>query len=126
MNSENKSEKEKLKQEDIKLVFDNLKSDFFVEKLFNVLKKKKYLEILKYNKKLQNRINLSINDYKDYSKLFSSIEIELKLVENKYDKFINIPEQDKELFHIYFDNSKEEIKRNYLYENENVKTIKII
>ena len=43
------------------------------------------LLIVKYNKKLQNRLNLSIEDYKEYS----SIEIELKLVNNKYGKFIN-------------------------------------
>ena len=126
MTSENISENEKLKQEEKNLAFDNLKCDFFLERLFYIMKKKKYLEILKYNKKLQKRINLSINDYKDYSRLFSSIEIELKLVDNKYDKFINIPKQDQEYFHIYFDNSKEEIKRNYLNENENVKTIKIV
>ena len=29
------------------------------------------------------------------------------------------------IYHIYFDNSKEEIKRNYLNDNENVKKIKI-
>ena len=35
---------------------------------------------MKYNKKIQQRLNLNINDYKNYS----LIEIELKLVDNKY------------------------------------------
>ena len=46
------------------------------------MKKNKSLEIKKYNKKLQKRLNLSINDYKEY---YQSIEIELKIVENGYD-----------------------------------------
>ena len=85
------------------------------------MKKKKLLEIMKYNKKLQKRLNLNINDYKEYSKLYSSIEIELKLVDNNYGKFINIPDDDKEYYHLYFNNSNEEIKRNYLNENEYIK-----
>ena len=80
------------------------------------------LLIVKYNKKLQNRLNLSIEDYKEYS----SIEIELKLVNNKYGKFINNPDKDKKYYHIYFNNSKEEIKRNYLKDKEKVNTIKIV
>ena len=80
---------------------------------------------MKYNKKLQKRLNISINDYKEYSQLYSSIEIELKLVDNKYGKFINISDEDKEYFHIYFGDSNEEIKRNFLEKNEKVKIIKI-
>ena len=81
---------------------------------------------MKYNKELQKRLNLNINDYKKYAELYSSIEIELKLVDDKYGKFINIPNEEKEYYHIYFDNSNEEIKRNYLKDNEKVKMIKII
>ena len=58
--------------------------------------------------------------------MYSSIEIELKLADDKYDEFINISDKDKEYYHIYFDNSNEEIKRNYLKENEKLKMIKII
>ena len=76
---------------------------------------------MKYNKKLQKRLNISINDYREIAK----IEIELKLVDGKYGKFINIPDKDKEYYHIYFDNSNKEIKRYYL-KNEKVKMIKII
>ena len=63
------------------------------------------------------------------AQLNSSIEIELKLSDDAYgkkDKFINIPEEDKEYYHIYFDNSNEEIKRDYLKEKEKVNTIKMI
>ena len=81
---------------------------------------------MKYNKKLQKRLNLDINSYKEYSKILSSIEIELKFDDNKYGTFINISDEENDDFHIYFDNSKEEIKRYNLEENEKVKNIKII
>ena len=48
---------------------------------------------MKYNKELQKRLNFSINDYKKYSQLYTDIQLELKIVDNKYGKFINIPEQ---------------------------------
>ena len=102
--------------------FDNLKSNFILRKLFNILKENKSLYIMKYNKKLQKRLNISIDNYKECSK----IEIELKLDDDNYGKFINIPNEEKEYYHIYFDDSKEEIKRNKLKKNEKVKMIKII
>ena len=86
------------------------------------MNKKKSLLIVKYNKELQNRLNIATKDYKEYCQ----IEIELKLVNNKYNKFINISEKDEEYYHIYFNNLKEEIKRNYLKEKEKVNTIKKI
>ena len=77
---------------------------------------------MRYNKKLQKRLNVNIYDYIEFAK----IEMELKLDDNKYGKFINIPKKEKEYYHIYFDNSKKEIKRNKLKKNEKVKMIKII
>ena len=106
--------------------FLNLKSSYFLQKIFENMKKNKSLEIIKYSKKLQKRLNLSFNDYKAYSQLYSDIEIELELTDNKYGKFINISKEEKEYYHIYFDNSKEEINRHYLNQNEKVKMIKII
>ena len=62
---------------------------------------------------MQKRVNLNISDYKKYSQLYSSIEIEIKLDDNEHnenDKFINISDKEKEYYHIYIDNSNEEIK----------------
>ena len=129
MKSANISREEKNDQNKSNFI-ENLKSDFFLEKLFGIIKKNKSFEIMKYNKKLQKRLKLSIKDYKEYYQFYTPIEIELKPADNKYGKFINIPDEDedesKNYFHIYFDNSKEEIKRNYLKENDKVKIIKII
>ena len=107
--------------------FRNLKSDYFLKKLFSNLKRKKQLDIIKYNKNMKKRININIKDYKEYSEKYSSIEIEIIPKLNKSGYFINIfHQEDKKYFHIYFNGNKEEIKRNYLIENDKVKKIKII
>ena len=48
-----KRNKEVLNQKEIKSLFDNLKGDYFLEKLFNNLKIKKSLDIIKYNNKIK-------------------------------------------------------------------------
>ena len=82
--------------------------------MFDLIKQNKALKIIKYNKKIQKRLNINIKNYKECSQLYSPIELELKLEDNEYGKFINIPDEEKEFFHIYFNNSKKGIKRNYL------------
>ena len=64
--------------------FKEIKNDYILKKIFLNLKNKKFMEIIKYNKKLQKRLNININNYKEYSQLYSSIEIELKPADNKY------------------------------------------
>ena len=114
-----------MKQIKLKIELKDIKSDFFLIKLFDLIKQNKSLNVIKYNKNLQKRANISIKNYKEYSQLYSSIEIELKLIDNKCGKFINIFVKEKEHYHIYFDNSNEKIKRNYLKE-EKVNKFRII
>ena len=128
MKSSSKLSKEKteLNKKESKDIFKNLKNDYFLQILFNYLFKKKSLEIIKYNKNIKNRINIRIKEYKEYSEMYSSIEIEIKPVKNKYGKFVNIKKENEKYYHIYFNDNEEEIKRNYLNKNENVSKIKII
>ena len=70
VNSENKKN-EKIQKEKL----NNLKSNYILKTIFDIMKENKSLEIVKYNKKLQKKLNLSINDYKEYSQIRSSIEI---------------------------------------------------
>ena len=107
---------------------NNLKSKYILQLIFAFLHKSKFLNLIKYNKKFQTRLNLSFKDYKDYFRYFSPIEIELEISPNRnnYCKFINIYEDSDEFIHIYFDNQREEIKRFYLYKDENIKKIKLI
>ena len=79
LNFFNKSELNKNKSKD---KFENLKSDYFLIKLFDNLCKKKKLEIIKYNKNIQKRININLKDYKEYSKKYTTIEIEIVPVKN--------------------------------------------
>ena len=107
--------------------FESLKSDYFLQKLYDNMTKKKKLEIVKYNKKVQNRLDLGVKDYKEYSETYSSIEIEIMPAKGKYGRFIYINENDKLYYHIYFNDNKEEIKNKYeIDEQDKVTKIKII
>ena len=125
MNSSNVicKEKSELKSKEI---FKSLKSDYFLKKLFDFLTKRKFLNIIKYNGNIKNRINVNINNYIEYLEIYSPIEIDIKPANNKYGTFINIKKEEEMYYHIYFNDNKEEIKRNYLKDDEQIRTIKII
>ena len=103
----------------------NLKNDYFLRKLFDNLLKKKSLDIIKYNNYLKDRIKININNYKEYSEIYSPIELEIKPINNKYGKFINFKKENEIYYHIYFNNNKEEIKRNYIDKDDKVTKINI-
>ena len=105
---------------------NNLKNDYFLTKVFNSLETKKSLNIIKYNKNIKKRLDIDIKNYKEYSEKYSSIELEIKPVDNSFGKFINIIDEDKKYFHIYFNNNEDEINSNCINENEQIKLIKII
>ena len=86
-----------------------LKSDYFIQKFFDYIQKRRKLKTIRYNKSIQKRVNLNINHYKEFSEKYSSVEIEIKTMENKYGRIINIKEGDEKYYHIYYnDNKKEE------------------
>ena len=122
---DNKLNKIQVKQIKSKDCFEILRSNFILKRIIQYMKKNKTLEIIKYNKKLQNRLNLSINDYIIYSQLYTPIEIEINIIDNKCGNFINISNGLSKYYHIYFGNSQKEIERIYLNENEKVKIINI-
>ena len=59
----------------------NLKSDYFIQKFFGYMSKRKSLETIRYNKNIQKRINININHYKAYSETKTSIELEYNTYE---------------------------------------------
>ena len=86
-------------------------SDYFIQKFFGYMTERKSLKIIRYNKTMQKRIDININLYKAYSETKTSIELDIIPVKGKYVKFININEEDKKYFHIYFnDNKKKKLK----------------
>ena len=108
--------------------FKNLKGDYFFKKVINNIDKKKLLEIIKYNKKLQQILKIDINDYKEYSEKFSSIEIEIIPYQNKKRRFISINKiEEAKYYHIQFNGNKlNEIQRINLIKNEKVNKINIV
>ena len=107
-------------------LYDYIRSKYILIQIFDNLHKRKILNIIKFNKNIKNRIDVNVKDYKECSEKYSSIEIEIIPINNKYGQFINIKEEDKKYYHIYFNDNKEEIKRNYFDENDKVSKIKII
>ena len=120
---EQKKEKNKAKSKDL---FKNLNSRYILDKIFDNLIYTKSLNIIKYNKSLQKRRNISIKDYKDYFEKLSPIELEITPVNNKSGSFINLKEEDKNHFHIYFDKEKKERKNYKINSYEKIKKIKIV
>ena len=92
VSKENNKESENAKPNPI---LEKIKSDYFLQKLYDIMPKKKKLEIVKYNKKVQNRLDLGVKDYKEYSETYSSIEMEIIPAKGKYGRFIYIDENDK-------------------------------
>ena len=104
-----------------------IRNKYILKQIFEHLNQKIYLKIIKYNKNIQNRIEIDHNDYKKYCQ----IEIEIIPIEdNHYRKnnFINFNNKNEEsYYHTYFNDSRKETKRknrNYIYKN--IKKIKVI
>ena len=67
-------ENEKLNLIKSKNKFIYLKSDYFMQKLFDNMQIRISLKIIKCNINIQKRLNININNYKDFYEKFSSIE----------------------------------------------------
>ena len=117
---------EKLNPNKSKNNFINIKSDYILKKIFKYMQKRISLKIIKCNINIQKRLNININNYKDFSEKFSPIELEIIPVQNKYGPFIKIKEVNKKYFHIYFNDNIEEIKKTELNKEDNVSKINII
>ena len=129
MNSENISNKLKkeLNINKSKVNLENLRSDYFLQRIFDNIKRNRSLEIIKNNKQIQKRLNISIKDYKEYYELYTPIEIEIIPIipyKSQFEKFIN--NYNKEYIHIYFNDDKKETKRKFLLKNDICDKITII
>ena len=107
-------------------MLNNIKSLYILKEVIYFIPKRKYLEVFVKNKKLQKKLNISIDTYIKY---YNQIEIEIiPEYENRYgSNFINIKEEsDKPFYHIYFNAGDEEIKIDYINKNEKISKIKVI
>ena len=91
---------------------NKIKSRYIFKRILDNIKEYKKLDIIRYNKSFQNKLNKDLDDYfKEYSK----IEIELIPFDNKCGKFINILEKNIPYYHIYFNDNNEEQNRKYFF-----------
>ena len=113
-------EKEKSSEMKTKNILEKIKSRCILSKIFNILKMIRKIHIIKYNKIFQNKLNISFKE-------LSEIEIEIIPCPNKFEIFIRIyNKQCEKYYHIFFNDSKEEITRHYLTEKDKVNKIRII
>ena len=104
-----------------KNLLKKIKSIYILKEIIDYLPYIKFLNTIKYNKEIQNRLNINIKEN-------FKIEIEIKLCysdilyqgaengeksscEKSKAKFINIQKYYKPYFHIYFNDNKEESKQ---------------
>ena len=110
-------------------ILNNIKSKFILGAIFKNINTKTSLELIRYNKTLQSKLNKSINDYKNECKIIIELipNPNCISVNNDNNIFINyLDEEYKPYYHIYFDDNKEEIQRNYLNKKDNVSKIIIV
>ena len=105
----------------------NINSRYILKHLMGLLSQKKLLQMIRYNKKIQNIMNIGLINYKEYSQ----IEIELNLFpieKGKKETFIDDTTYKycNSYYHIYFDDNKKEIKRNYCTSKDKFSKIRII
>ena len=103
-----------------------IKSKYILKQIFEYLNTKRKLEILKCCKKMQKKLEIVLNDFKDYSEKFSNIVIEIIPSKNKYGKFINYRKNKSSYFYIYFNDNSKRVNKNYISEDDNVKKINIL
>ena len=109
------------------LFSNRLKCNYILKYIFDHLREKKNLNIIRHNKELQEKLDISLNDYKKYK---NRIEIVLTpipvedLTEGK-NPFININEKQS-FYHIYFNNDRAEAKRNYITKEDKIIKIRIL
>ena len=116
-----------LDQPKSKSILENIKSKYIMQIIFDNIQIKKFLELIKYNNNIQQKLNINISNYKEYSEIYTSIEIEIIPIKNMFTKIININnEEDKKYFHIYFNGSKEETNKTFIDKSENISKINIV
>ena len=118
-NTENKDKNEEIGLNKLK----KIKSEFFIQIIFEQIEKVRLFKIIKVNRNIQQKLKINIDTYKEYSVTHSTIKLEIVPVPNSIGKFINIKKDEGKYFHIYFNDNKEEINRTKLKSEDKVSKI---
>ena len=110
-------------------LINNIRCDYILRFIFDILTEKRNLNLIRRNKSLQEKLNFNINDYKKYKNRIEMILFPIPAEELKIEKniFINLNEKEKKsLYHIYFNNSREESNKNYITKEDKVNKIRVL
>ena len=67
---------------------NTIRSCFILQKIFKIPQKSIYLKLIKYNKKLMNRLNITIKDYKEINRIIIDVpKINILDSDYKYKKY---------------------------------------
>ena len=105
-------------------MLDGIKSKYILKEVLDFIQPETYLKIFNYNKKMQDKSDISLEDYKKYSNRIV-IEVIPIYVLSPDCKFVNMI-GDESLYHIYFNEDVKEQKRNIIDTVEIITSIKII
>ena len=103
-----------------------IRNNYILKKIFQNAPKKPYLGIIKYNKKMQYKLGITLDDYKNYNQIIVEITPNKYLDITKENIFINIKKENKSFFHIFFNDNKEEIDKNYINSDDKIEKIKVV
>ena len=103
-------------------ILNCIKSKYILRIIFDNLIDIKSLSIIRFNKSLQNKLDIDINTYIEMCK----IKINIYPIREFERKLINIIETNRPYYHIYFDDNKEEIQSLSITKKDNVEKIKLI
>ena len=111
-------------------ILNDIKNKFILKKIFNNIEKKRILHIIQFNKNLQNKLSITLDDYKKECKIiFEIFPSQKSLISESNDSniFLNyFNEESKPYYHIYFNDNEEEVKRNYFNGTDKISKIKVV
>ena len=106
------------------MILNSIKSKHILSKIIKEhLQKKIYLKILRHNKILQSRLNITLGSYNEFSQIIFEL-IPVNQLQKEKNYFIN-PRGNELFFHIYLNENKNELNRFYITEQDNVDIIKV-
>ena len=90
-----------------------IKSKYILQQIFQNMKSYKYLDIIRYNKKIQNMLDLTIKDFEIAFKDFDKTIIEIIPVDKQesHIKWGNCSKEEAQYIHTYFNNEEEEFHK---------------
>ena len=95
------------------MLLKNIKSDYILKHIFSPLERVK-CEIIRYNKKLKNRLEITINHYKELYKKYNIIEVDI-ILRSQYrlnnSKLLSLIKSN--CIHVYVEDKEQEITEIY-------------